>query len=572
MVPLAIPMTLQASLLARFDRLPATREVVQIGAALGRSFSHELISAVAQVPQHRIDDALAQLANAELILQRGTAPDAKYTFKHALVQEVAHGTLLRGQRQQLHHRISEVLEGQFAEIVETQPDLLARHCAEAGLVDKAVHYQLKAGQQAIARGAMTEAVMQLQKGLELLSSLSNEPDRGRQELPIQIALGVALAASKGFAAPQTGQAYARAHALCTQLGDTATLMSVLSGQSAFHLTRGEYIAARECAENLLRLSEKQHDTSAMLLGHCAMGPPLYYFGEFASSRHHQERVLAIYAPETHRHPPGATAVDVKVRALNFLAYNLSALGHQDQALSRGEQAVLWGRALRHSHSLLYALAHTAGLLIATEKMQPAFDALEEATAIATQQGFPFWLAYCTMLRGYVLVTRGEAAKGLALARKGHEDMKATGAWSSEAFGLRLLAKCSEHAELPDEAFDLLTKALDIAERTNERFVEAELYRRKGEWLLAYRRSETAEAELCFQRALAVAQKQNARTHQLRAATSLARLWLHQGKQDEARDLLAPIYNWFTEGFDTAVLGEARALLEQLSEPGNRFSA
>jgi len=563
--PLSIPTTLQASLLARLDRLPATREVVQIGATLGRSFSHELITEVAQMPQQQVDDALAQLVSAELIFRRGAAPDAEYTFKHALVQEVAHGTLLRSQRQQLHNRISEVLEGQFAEIVETQPDLLARHCAEAGLVDKAVRYRLKAGQQAIGRGAMTDAVVQLQKGLELLSSLCNEPDRGRQELPLQIALGVALAASNGFAAPQTGQAYARAHALCAQLGDTTTLMSVLSGQSAFHLTQGEYIAARECAENLLRLSEKQHDTSAMLLGHCAMGPPLYYLGEFASSRHHQERVLAIYAPETHRHPPGATAVDVKVRALNFLAYNLFALGHQDQALSRGEQAVLWGRTLRHSHSLLYALAHAAGLLIASEKMQPAFDALEEATSIATQQGFPFWLAYCTILRGYVLATRGDAAKGLALARKGHEDMKATGAWASEAFRLSLLAKCSEHAELPDEAFDLLTKALDIAERTNERFFEAVLHHRRGEWLLAYRRSETAEAECCFERALAVAQKQNARTWQLRAATSLARLWLDHGKREQARDLLAPIYNWFTEGFDTPDLREARTALEQIAD-------
>lgn len=563
--PLSIPTTLQASLLARLDRLPGTREVVQIGATLGRSFSHELISAIAQIPQQQIDEALAKLVSAELMFQRGAAPDAEYTFKHALVQDAAHGTLLRSQRQQLHHRISEVLEGQFAEIVETQPDLLARHCAEAGLVDKAVRYQLKAGQQAIARGAMTEAVLQLQKGLELLSSFSNEPDRGRQELPLQIALGVALAASKGFAAPQTGRAYARAHALCAQLGDTATLMSVLSGQSAFHLTRGEYIAARDCAENLLRLSEKQHDTSAMLLGHCAMGASLYFLGEFASSRHHQERVLAIYAPETHRHPPGATAVDVKVRALNFLAYNLLVLGHQDQALSWGEQAVLWGRTLRHSHSLLYALAHAASLLIGLEKMQPAFDALEEATAIATQQGFPYWLAYCTMLRGYVLVARGEAAKGLALARKGHEDMKATGAWASEALRLRLLAKCSERAELPDEAFDLLTKALDIAERTNERAFEADLHRLKGEWLLEHRRTEPGEAELCFQRALAVAQKQDARTWQLRAATSLARLWLAQGKRAEARHLLAPIYNWFTEGFDTPVLREARTVLEQIAD-------
>jgi predicted ATPase len=412
---------------------------------------------------------------------------------------------------------------------------------------------------------MTEAVMQLQKGLELLSSFSNEADRARQELPLQIALGVALAASKGFAAPQTGRAYARAHALCAQLGDTDTLMSVLSGQSAFHLTRGEYIAARDCAENLLRLSEKQHDTSAMLLGHCAMGASLYFLGEFASSKHHQERVLAIYAPETHRHPPGATAVDVKVRALNFLAHNLFKLGHQDQALSRGEQAVLWGRTLRHSHSLLYALAHAASLLVGIEKMQPAFDALEEATAIATQQGFPYWLAYCTMLRGYVLVARGEAAKGLALARKGHEDMKATGAWASEALGLRLLATCAERAELPDEAFDMLTKALDIAERSNERFVEAELHRRKGEWLLAYRRSETAEAECCFERALAVAQKQNARIYQLSAATSLARLWRDQGNRKQARDLLAPIYDWFTEGFDTPVLREARTVLEQIAD-------
>ena len=241
--PLSIPTTLQASLLARLDRLPATREVVRIGATLGRSFSHELITAVAQMPQQQVDHALAQLVSAELIFRRGAAPDAEYTFKHALMQEIAHGTLLRSQRQQLHSRISEVLEGQFADIVETQPDQLARHCAEAGLVDKAVRYRLKAGQQAISRGAMTEAVVQLQKGLELLSSLSNESDCGRQELPLQIALGVALAASKGFAAPQTGRAYARAHALCAQLDDTATLMSVLSGQSAFHLTRGEYIAA-----------------------------------------------------------------------------------------------------------------------------------------------------------------------------------------------------------------------------------------------------------------------------------------------------------------------------------------
>ncbi|WGD52876.1 BTAD domain-containing putative transcriptional regulator [Bradyrhizobium sp. CB1650] len=561
--PLSIPSTLQASLLARLDRLPATREVVQIGAALGRSFAHEMMSAVAQRRQQEVNDALAQLVSAELIFRRGVAPDAEYTFKHALVQDAAHGTLSRSQRQQLHNRISEVLERQFTEIVETQPDVLARHCAEAGLVDKAVRYRLKAGQQAIARGAGTEAVVQLQKGLELLSTLRNDLERGRQELPLQVALGLTLSASKGYAAPGTGRAYARARELCTQLGDAATLTSVLHGQGSFHTTRGEYIAARECAENLLRLSGKQDDSRAMLAGHLIMGLSLHFLGEFASSRHRQERVLAIYDSETYRPPPGVTT-DSKVSALSFLALNLFMLGHQDQALSRAEQAVLWGRTLHHSHSLAYALWHAAALHLFRCDEKAAFDALEEATAIATQQGFSYWLAHCTMLRGHVLVTRGEATKGLALARKGCEDLKATGALIFETWDLSLLANCCEHAGRPDEAFDLLTRALDIAETRNERFVEAELHRRKGEWLLAHRRSELAEAGLCFQRALAVAQKQNAKFYQLRAATSLARLWLAQSKRDKARDLLAPIYNWFTEGLDTPVLREARKTLEELA--------
>ncbi|MFB9261884.1 BTAD domain-containing putative transcriptional regulator [Bradyrhizobium erythrophlei] len=561
----SIPSTLQASLLARLDRLPATREVVQIAAALGRSFSHELISAVAQMPQPQIDDALAQLVNAELIFRRGSPPDAEYTFKHALVQDAAHGALLRSQRQQIHARITTTLEGQFAEIVETQPDLLARHSSEAGLADKAVRYWLKAGQQAIARGAMTEAVVQLQKGLELLSAQPNERDRWRQELPLQVALGVALAASKGYAAPEAGQAYARARALCAQLGDAATLISVLRGQGAFHFTRGEHIAAREDAENLLRLSEKQDDPRATLGGHLMMGASLHVSGEFASSKRHLERVLAIYASETHRLTPSPMFADLKVTALSLLAHILFRLGHQDQALSRAEQAVSWGRTLRHSHSLAYALWHAAALHLLRCDEKAACDVLEEAAAIATQQGFPYWLANCTVLRGHLLVTRGEAAKGLALARKGHDDVKATGALISETWRLSLLATCCEHADQPDEAMDLLTKALDIAERRNERFFEAELHRLKGEWLLAHRQTGPAEAELCFQHALAVARNQDARTLQLRAATSLARLWLAQGKRDEARDLLAPIYSWFTEGLDTPILREARTVLEQIAD-------
>jgi predicted ATPase len=239
-------------------------------------------------------------------------------------------------------------------------------------------------------------------------------------------------------------------------------------------------------------------------------------------------------------------------------------GHQDQALSQAEQAVFWGRTLRHSLSLTYALWHAAALHFLRCDEKAACDVLEEAAAIATQQGFPFWLAKCTVLRGHLLVTRGEAAKGLALARKGHEDVKATGALIGETWRLSLLATCCEHADQPDEAMDLLTTALNVAERMHERLVEAELHRLKGEWLLAHRQTEATEAELCFERAFAVAQMQNAMTYQLRAATSLARLWLHQGKRNEVHDLLAPVYNWFTEGFDTADLKEAKKLLEELT--------
>jgi predicted ATPase len=397
-----------------------------------------------------------------------------------------------------------------------------------------------------------------------LSTLPNGPESWRQELPLQIALGVALTASKGYAAPETGRAYVRAQALCEQLGDGSTLASVLSGQSTFHLVRGEYVAARESAETLLQLAEEQHDTTAVLLGHSAMGLGLHYLAEFTSSKHHLERVLEIYVPETHRLPPGAAAVDVKVRSLTFLSHNLFMLGYLDQALARSEQAVLWSRTLLHSHSLAYALSHAAALHLFCCDEKAAYVALEEAAAIATQHGFPLWLAYLEIMRGHILAVRGQGTKGLALARKGHADMKATGALIVETWCLSLCAKCFEQAGQPDEALNLLINAFESVERMNERFFEAELHRLKGEWLLAHRPAELIEAESCFERALAVGRKQKAKVWQLRAATSLALLWQHQGKREQARELLAPIYSWFTEGTDTPILEAASTVLRELA--------
>jgi predicted ATPase len=253
-----------------------------------------------------------------------------------------------------------------------------------------------------------------------------------------------------------------------------------------------------------------------------------------------------------------------VRALSFLSHDLFMLGHLDQALSHSEQSVLWSRTLRHSHSLAYALSHGAALHLFRRDEQAAVEALEEAAAIATEHEFPLWLAYSKIMRGHVLVTRGETVRGLELARSGQADMKATGAFIVETWRLSLLAKCCELADQPDEASGLLTRALEMSDRSSERFFEAELHRQRGEWLLAHCRSEHAEAEACFQRALAIAQGQGARIWQLRAAASLSRLWREQGKRAEARDLLAPVCGWFTEGLDTPDLKEAKALLNELA--------
>ena len=264
--PLAIPTSLHASLLARLDRLGAAREVAQIGAALGRQFSHELISAVAQMPRQQLDDALAQFVRAELIFRRGTPPDAEYTFKHALVQDAAYSTLLRSRRQQLHARIAATLEDQFPEIVVAQPALLAQHCAEAGLAEKAVGYWLKAGQQALARSAMTEAVAQLQKGLDVLAGLPDGPWRRQQELDLQIALGPALAATKGLSAPDVGETIARARALAEQIDRPEYLVPLILGQWAFHLVRSEHKLALSLAEQIEKIGEARNDVSGAIAG------------------------------------------------------------------------------------------------------------------------------------------------------------------------------------------------------------------------------------------------------------------------------------------------------------------
>jgi class 3 adenylate cyclase/predicted ATPase len=559
--PLAIPTTLHGSLLARLDRLAPTREVAQIGAALGRSFSHELISAVATMPKQELDDALTQLVDAELIFRRGMPPDAEYTFKHALVQDVAYGTLLRSRRQELHGRITATLERQFPEILEMQPELLARHCTEAGLVDKAVAHWGKAGQQAIARAAMREAVAQLRKGLDLVSDLTDSSAREEQELDLQIALGNALMATKGYAAPESGEAFARARDLCERLNRPSRLGPVLEGQFSFHLGRGELEGAKHHAEEIRHLGEALNDAMWRCIGSMSAGHAHFFLGRFTDARAYEENALSLWDP---MYRPFLARQDPYVGMRMRLSRTLLCLGYVDQARLRREEGLAEARQLS-PYTRAYALsiawhsdwAMEEGVTSAARMLRSA----EKLQAIAGTYDFPYFFAIGNIMRGWGLGIGGQSSEGIPLLLEGLTTLRTRSNLLLPLY-LTMLAEVYGKAAQPQEALDRLAEAITLVETTQERWAEAEMQRVRGTLLLSLHEEAVAEENYC--RALAIARRQRAKFWELRAALDLARLWCDQSKGTEARDLLAPVYGWFTEGFDTPVLQDAKALLDELA--------
>ena len=562
-VPLVgIPTTLHDSLMARLDRLASVRLVAQTGAAIGREFSYGLLRVVSRFPENELQTALARLVASELVFQRGTPPEAVYSFKHALVQDAAHGSLLRGARQQLHAQIAEALETHFPELTESQPELLAQHYAEAGLAEKSVEYWGKAGHSSAARSAMAEASAQLQKGLDQLKLVPDTPERQRQELEFISALGAVLQATKGYAAPETGQAYARARELWEQLGSPAGFLQIPYGQSRYHVGRGELDLALRLDEDLLRLSRQRNDSAGLVLGHNALGRNLLLAGRFAPSRSHLEEALALYDPLFHPSLGHQVGINPQVSLLAFLGIVLFCLGFPDKALARSSAAIAEARKLAHPSSL------TLSLSIGTLPLSFAGDdvALNERAAqlvaAATEQGFPVYGAMGTIHRGWVMVKNGDVTRGISLLHSGSAAYRATGTEMWTPHNTTLLAQACEIAGQIEEALTLLDDALQIVERTRARWFEGELNRHKGRLLL--RRGHTEAAEELYFKALCIAVEQEAKLWELRAAASLARLRRDQGRRAEARDLLAPVYGWFTEGFDTQDLKEARVLLDQLT--------
>jgi class 3 adenylate cyclase/predicted ATPase len=562
--PLVIPSTLHDSLLARLDRLASVKEVAQIGAAIGRDFPHALLAAVADRPEPELQTALDRLVSSELMFRRGVSPKATYSFKHALVQDAAYQSLLKSRRRQLHARIARVLEERFPEAAEIEPELLAHHCTQAELFEKAIDYWHKAGQVAIARSAHAEAIAHLTRGLDLLTRLLDGADHRRWELHLQLALGRALIAAKGQAAPETGRSYARVRELYEQLGEAQLLFPALYGQYTVHFGRGELEAARELAEEFLRLARCRDDTVVRARGHRLTGMTLLRLGQLIAARAHLEQALTLdelagRCSLSLSHYP----YDSRIVNLGLLASALLLLGYPDQALSCCQRALAEAQDVGDPETLAYAMSSAAGLAEDLRDVEAAREWAEAVIALATEQGLPHFLAEGTLFRAWAVAERGQLQEAIAGMREGLTAMRAGGTGFGIPVHLLSLAGVYGKAGQATQGLELIAESLYLVRSTGESWFEAELHRLKGELLLSASDRDEAVAEVCFRQALAVARQQEARMWKLRAATSLARLWRDQGKRGEARDLLAPVYGWFTEGFDTADLKDAKALLDEV---------
>jgi class 3 adenylate cyclase/predicted ATPase len=569
--PLAIPATLHDSLMARLDRLAMVKGLAQLGATLGREFSYALLQAVAPWDEGTLQRGLQQLVEAEFLYQQGLPPQATYVFKHALIQDAAYQSLLRSTRQQYHQRIAQVLEARFPAICKTQPELLAHHYTQAGVMAQAIPYWQRAGQRAVKRSANLEAAAHLMKGLELLATLPDTPERAQQELVIQTTLGPVLVATKGQAAPEVLQAYARARDLCQQVGETPQLFQVLRGLWYFYLHRVELRTARELGEQLLTLAQHSGDSAFLLEAHYALGNTLNYLGEFPAAQAHFAQGIALYDPQLHRTHAFRYGQDPGVICRAYGAVTLWFLGYPDQALQRTHEALTLARELAHPFSLGNALFFASWVSHFRWEGPLTQELAEAVIGLGVEQGSAVFSAAGTIFRGWALVAQGRAPvagpgqeeEGLAQLQQGLAAWRATGAEVFRPYGLALLAEAYAKVGRPEEGLTLLAEALAVANDKGEHRWDAELYRLQGEVLLARDAAHDTEAEACFRQALDIARHQQAKSWELRAAMSLSRLWQRQGKRTEARALLAPIYGWFTEGFDTADLQEAKVLLEEL---------
>jgi DNA-binding NtrC family response regulator/predicted ATPase len=585
-----IPPMVQGVLAARIDRLPpAEKALLQTLAVIGHAFSLNLLTRVVAKPEAELRQQLSHLQAAEFLYEQPTWPELQYTFKHVLTQDVAYTSMPREQRQVLHECTAQAIEALFEHRLGEHYSELAHHYRHSENTEKAVVYLYLAGHQAVQRSAYSEAISLLTTGLELLTTLLDTPERARQELDLLLLLGPALMAIKGHAAPEVEQVYARARVLCEHAGDIAALFRVLQGLRTIANQRGEFEMDRELGKQLLSLAQHLQDPALLLAAHRALGSALFSLGELTLARRHFEQGIALYGHQ----PQGSLAVlygqDPGVGCLRYLARILWLLGYPDQALQRIHEALTLARTLAHPQSLAEALCHMAHIHRLRREVPQTQQWAEAAMAHAQEQGFPVWLSIGVILQGWALVMQSRGAQGMAQMHEVLASVQATRRVQGQPSLLAWLAEGYLELGQAEEGLSMIAEALAVVHTAGERFYEAELHRLRGELLLiqaasgvgsgsapagtsrlvkadvgAINRSPSlAQAEACFQQALDMASRQQAKSLELRAATSLSRLWQQQGKRNEARELLAPIYGWFTEGFDTTDLQEAKALLGEL---------
>ena len=505
-----------------------------------------LLQAVSQLDASTLQRELGRLVEAELLYQRGLLPQAVYTFKHALIQDAAYQSLLKSTRQHYHQRIGQVLESQFPEIAEAQPELLAHHYTEAGLTEQAVGYWHHAGQSAIQRSAHLEAISHLTKGLALLQTLPETRERVQRDVDLHIPLGVSLLATKGYAAPEVGQTYTYARQLCQHLEDPQQLFPVLRGLWMYYHVRAEHQTAHELGEQLMALAQQVQDAAMLLAAHRALGATLFWLGSLAAAHAHFTQGIALYDPKQHPAFAFLYGEDAGVTCRSLGARVLWCLGYPDQGLTQNDEALTLVQQSAHPFSLGLALSSAAAFHQYRREVRAAQERAEAAIRLAQEQRFPFFMVFGTILRGWALVQQGQAQEGIKQINQGLTTYPATGAEMLRPYFLVLLAEAYGTRGQPEAGLTVLTEALTFTDTTGEHWYEAELYRLKGELLLQQKSDHQAEAEACFHHAMAIAQDQQAKSFELRTATSLARLWQQQGTRQEAHDLLAPVYGWFTD--------------------------
>jgi class 3 adenylate cyclase/predicted ATPase len=561
---LAVPASLHASLMARLDRLGPAKEVAQIGAAIGREFSHALLAGVVCKPEAELGLSLDRLARAGLLFRQGVPPHASYLFKHALVQDAAYGTLLRERRRELHARIAEALEQLFPERASIEPELLAHHFTEAGRAEIAISYWLKAGDRAAERSADEEAVRHLRRGLQMLMTLPNSTQKDEQELDFQLALGTPLAAQHGYGNPLVGAARDRAIALCEKLGDTQRLLPSLYGQYAYCIASGSIPKALEYSKRCQSLAAHTGDRLARLIAHRAMGVSLLEMGEFEAARVQLEEILAIDKIQMDQSLPALYVTDPHASGLAYLALTLWALGYPDQAVAARQKAIKHALDANHANtSGVVSIYAGAQLSLLLGEMENAKSYVQNLSAQLGSR-VPRWAISCgQILSGWAIGCAEQPDQGLALIKQGIRAAEQQVRFHSTHY-YSLLAISHARARHMEDSLNAITKAKELVAETGEYFWHADVLRTEGELRLLFGAS-AAEAEENFLEAIEAARSQQAKSFELRAAMSMARLFRSQGKRDQARELLAPVYGWFTEGFDTLDLKEAKALLDELAQ-------